>query len=76
MSLSTTVPGYQTTAEVGERLGISAARVRQLLMDIRAETGRDVGYLAGTVRLFSPADVAVIQAAHGALRSYTKKLGE
>lgn len=65
------VPGYQTVTEVAERLGVSPSRVRQLLMSLRV-LGKDVGYLVGTVRLFSPQDVAAIEEEHEKKRKYDK----
>lgn len=65
------IPGYQTVTEVADRLGVSSSRVRQLLMTLRTR-GVELGYLVGTVRLFSPQDVATIEEEHTAKRKYEK----
>lgn len=65
------IPGYSTVREVGDRLGISASRVRQILIELRG-IDLDVGYLVGSVRLLSPSDVAEIEKIHNKKRKYVK----
>ena len=49
-----------TTAEAAEQLGVSASRVRQIVLDFRA-AGRDVGFKRGRDLFFTEADIAVLR---------------
>jgi tetrahydromethanopterin S-methyltransferase subunit G len=66
------IKGYSTVKEVSERIGVTPARVRQILQEIRKESGRDLGILAGTVRLLESDDVLIIEAVHSKKREYRK----
>lgn len=63
------LPGYLTVAEVADDLDITPSRVRQLLMELRQNHARDVGYLIGRTRLFRPSDVKT-------LKDWRKRVGQ
>lgn len=66
------IKGYSTVKEVSERIGVTPARVRQILQEIKRDTGSSLGIMAGTVRLLEPKDVKVIEDRHSQKREYRK----